>query len=1195
MTEENRNVPADGSHSSGISLPDGAADKSPRKINPVPAVHTTGGDGEIKLPETKADIITDTGAQRFIKTGSAPRVTLHAEEKSDTDVEKYTDRLSARPQQRMRTGYTGKIRTYDDNHSAPSEHTKRMIMPDPSESEMRRGTEQTAKEADGFEFDSESLELDEASKKAAEAASSDENTDLSETSGARADGETSEKTANGGAADADDGADDRPTKKLPEKGELLREIAGTATDDVPHDPDQMMMDGYGGDGGDGSREEALRKTRAKKISSFHFWGKEHTQTSDGSADEKFTSGGGRELPGALQRAADRFSGLASSFTPVKGDEYGNAESRKAVFGRLIKTRNGCLFRAAAVALAGIILLIIDLSVSLSASNNGGFFAVLGGNSLVYNIINSVFLAGAAAVMFPDLKAGAASLLKVQPKADTSLLVTFVFAAVQNISMYNASLKTEYDLHLLTPAVLLLSVPYLAAKLFFYDSTRQCFKAVSAKSEKFYLRRVSDTLLVREMLRDSDADESINVVYAGKTKFISAFLSRSADSAAAAMPASRLVLICAGMSAVLGIIALIKGKSLAAGATAATLASLCSFPVGSLLFLGKRLADENKKLSLKSSFVQSYADARDFSYVDDIVIDDTDVIKAEVVKCISAKDVKEKQAMFVAGVLTSVSGGLLKQAFAPGIAGFEERLPAADGLVYEDRLGVSAWISGCKILLGTHALLANHNVAVPEERIVNTLIEDGCKPVYLAIEGRFAALFSVKYTPLEGVADNLRQLADNGANILISTVDGDITDAYAERLLDLPADSVRTLQKKVTDKLSSSRTAVTDSEEAGIVFGDSVTSLCRCAAAAIRLDSEKRISKLICTGASALGLIITALLVLTGAYAKVSSAVPAVLQLIWIAFCFVSPLLFGNLSKPRVRKALKKSAPDENGGMPYGEMLSDRFSDADSAANVPTDARYDKNVGNENKNGDGTDNNTAASGEGSDGDDPISKETYSALDVFADDQEKYERRKNRGKRAAKAAADGDTSAVSEEMSEEDSDSQPKPFAEAAAKLKNVFAGVISREPYRDGDITEDADETASDGEEAPATPEKRAGRQRTKRETDAPAPRRKGILIPDGTAAPRRKAKDTYSTANEIEAEYKRKKDEDERMRSIFTAPEMPAAPHYELGEKPQEKARFVPPTNVGSVNVFDDSVFSPFEDDKIFAGLHDTESEKYDF
>ncbi len=1192
MTEDNRTVPADASHSSGITLPNGASDAAPRKINPVPAVHTKGGEEEIKLPEAKDDIIADAGAPRFIKTGNVPKVTLHTETQSDTDVEKFTDRLSVRPQQRMRTGYTGKIRTYADTHAAPADRMKRMIMSENSEFAELRETTETAQQSDGFSFnaeDDEAVETVHLSKEETDA--------LSE----RLTREATKEIADGAGADGISAADDAPTKRIAPKGELLREIADTATDDIPHDPDQLMMDGYDGENADGEREEALRETRAQKINSFHFWNKAHSQAAGADTDEKFTSGGSRELPGVLQRTADRFSGLDSSFTPVNSGEYSDAEDRKTVFKNLIKTRNSCLFRAAAVAFTGIILLVIDLAVSVSASKNGGFFAVLGGNSLVYNIINSVFLAIAAVIMLPDLKAGASSLLKIHPKTDTSLLITFIFAALQNAALYSNAIKTEFDLHLLTPAAILVAVPYLVSKLFFYDSTRQCFKAVSAKSDKSYLRKVSDINLVKELLRDSEADESVNVVYAGKTKFISAFLARSADSATAAMPASRLVLICAGVSALLGIIAGITGKSFASGITAATLASLCSFPVGSLMSLGKLLADENKKLSLKSSFVQSYADARDFSCVDDIVIDDADVIKAEVTKCISAKDVKEKQAMFVAGALTSVSGGLLKKAFASGVAGFEERMPAVDGLVYEDRLGVSAWVSGCKILLGTHALLVNHNVGVPDESIVNALIEDGCKPVYLAIEGRFAALFSVKYSPLAGVAENLREFADNGSNVLISTVDASISDAYAELLLGLPADSVRTLPKKVTDKLSSSRTAVTDSEEAGIVFGDSVDSLCRCAAAAIRLDSAKRISKLISAGASALGLVITALLVLTGAYTKISSVIPLILQAIWTAFCFASPALFANSSKPRKRKALKKDLPVENAET---HKRTDSAASADTPSENAETAEDTEKTAHSKTAAPASDVKTdggGASSEVTEGD-PISADTYSALDAFAEEQERADRKKRRTGRTSDIPVDGN-GAVTDGDSNEDGKPQSSAFSAAADKLKNIFSALFSHAPSDDGgDENEepdgfdadgfDADGSGSDvsGGEARAPKKAKNGRGQT-----ASAPQRKGILIPDGTAAPRRKVRDTYDTADEIEAAYKRKKDEDERMRDIFTAPEMPEAPHYEIGAKPQEEAKFIPPTNTGNVNVFDDSVFSPFEDDKIFAGLHETTPPKYDF
>ncbi len=62
-----------------------------------------------------------------------------------------------------------------------------------------------------------------------------------------------------------------------------------------------------------------------------------------------------------------------------------------------------------------------------------------------------------------------------------------------------------------------------------------------------------------------------------------------------------------------------------------------------------------------------------------------------------------------------------------------------------------------------------------------------------------------------------------------------------------------------------------------------------------------------------------------------------------------------------------------------------------------------------------------------------------------------------------------------------------------------------------------------------------------------------------------------------------------QMRRTFTAPDMPEAPFFDLSKKDEDepvlKAEFVPPRE--KVDLYDDALFSRFEDDKIFAGLYD--------
>ena len=535
----------------------------------------------------------------------------------------------------------------------------------------------------------------------------------------------------------------------------------------------------------------------------------------------------------------------------------------------------------------------------------------------------------------------------------------------------------------------------------------------------------------------------------------------------------------------------------------------------------------------------------------------------------------------------------------------------------------------QLLLGTHALLANHNVGVPDESVVNALIEDGCLPVYLAIEGRFAALYSVKYSPLSGVADNLRELAESGSNVLISSVDPNITDSYAESLLGLPADSVRMLSKKVSDKMTSARTPVTDSEEAGVVFGDSVESLCRSAVAALRLDSEKRISKLICTGACIFGMVITAFLVFTGAYAKTPAIIPLVLQLIWTAFCFLTPGRFAKLAKPRIRKKLAKepeqqpspaAAPVGNARTFAASDTSDADNGADSgkvqpgasAANTAAGSAANTASGASNASHAASDSPAAAENGTDDSGDPISAETYSALDEFAKDEENATRRTVRtGRRAAKSdytEPDG-TDYDETDGGDDENESRHASFGKGLfGKMRGFFEKAA--EPDNGGDDYDDEPEDDSDtdsdedyrraprGKHTKARPAKSASASDDEQGQNDAAQSDdydEGILIPG--RRPRKKKQDDYYTSEKITDEYRRKKAEDDRVRSIFTVPDFDKAPpRYDTDDaEPVEEAKFVPPTNTGNIDVFDDSLFSPFEDDKIFAGLHDTPPQKIDF
>ena len=820
---------------------------------------------------------------RFIKQETAETISTAPQDESasGTAITKYTDRLEASLEEdgKEHTGYTGKIDTVSANSAAQR---------DP-------GAESDTKSIPASVFDAAFRE-------------------------ATADGRQEEQTKHidlpKDAVQTDD-EDVSPTKPIGSgKGSLLVEIARKNAEETGEDPDQLVLEGFLNKEEAKKEEEKraekemrreLNKTRQKRINDFHFWSKADAEAGK-SPDGAFASGPEKNgLPEMLKKFTSRFEGIESGFLSFSCDEYKDPNDHRAIFKKLMDIRRNTLIRAAVLGLLGLVLLIINIAASVSAAKHNGFFTVMGGSAAVYVTTNLIFLALASFTVFDDIREGIVSLLQGHPKTDASLVFLLTASFVQLVACYLTKQNIESDFHLITGGVILLCVPLMLAKTFYYDNTRHCFKSIAAKSEKSYLRRLSDKGLVAAMLGGAEHGDA-EVVYASKTRFIRGFIRRSRSSAAGGQISSRITLISMAASFLTGIAAMIIKSNVMWGLSVMTFAAALSLPVGCLFFTGFMIANENRSLSVKSSFVRSYSDARDLAKVENLVLRAEDIFTVEITETVCVDNINSKQAELCAAVITEKTGGLLKKAFSIPEKIRENGVPEAEQLTYEDKLGFSAWVGDCRVLLGSNAFLSNHNVRMPDESGVLNFIDTENKPVYLAIEGHFTAMFSAKYGCVSEHIKNLKTLADNGTNILIVSSDPNITDAFAEKLLGLPADSVRVISQNAAEKLAVQQNTVTDSEDTGIVFSSGSDALCRCAFSAVKLDKLKKLSKLICEIWCCTGCALALVFSLAGAGFVVSGWPALLLQLLGMALCFFIPPLLTASSLPAFSRSAVHPVP-----------------------------------------------------------------------------------------------------------------------------------------------------------------------------------------------------------------------------------------------------------------------------------------------
>lgn len=835
-------------------------------------------DGENTFDSTvseKDTVQTDTlPSVKFIKTDDTPFISAtQKDEELATSSQKYTDRFLPKiPERKINSEHSGKVNTYAVNHS-PNGNTPKIITEEKQENSEDTKTAEEAKSADNSVLaEKVKAAFDGKTKVIPSLSAQDENSDSQiETEKS----ENSEKTEKG------------ETKHINAKSELLRKLAkssvGTGDDSTPTS-DELPDDEDSSTPVDEVLATELSGVREKRIKSFRFWTKQEATTGE-SEDKSFNvKSDEKQLPEFLRKAAEKFSYLDTDFTPVGEDEYTDPSKRKEIFSKLIGIRKKVIYKALILGVLGIVLLGSNIAVSVSAAMNKGFFTLFGGSPVFYNTLSLIILVIAGIIMFDDLKKGLFSILKIRPKTDSALLFMYLAALIQNIASYFTVLKPESDYHLLSGAAVVLCVPVLVAKVFYYDSIRHCFKAVAATSDKCYLRKVSDENLAASLIKERSETET-DIVYAGKTRFISGFLKRSAKSAFAGQASSRITACAMAIALIAGIVALFTTGSIVNALGGIVFVASLSFPVGCAVFTGYALSSENNTLSVKSSYIESYSASYGLSKIDDIIIDGNDIFSVEVTGVSVREGVSEKQARFCADVLTNKAGGILKKAFADASSGFEDKYPDVEYLVYEDKLGFSAWISDCKVLFGTKELLVNHDVELPEEHTVPFVISENEKPLFLALEGHFAAVFSVKYSCDEKSCKVLQDLTQDGTNIIIGIQEPNITEEFGEKLLSLPENSLRTFSDTTAEKFAVQKNTVTDSEETGIVFSDSYQAFIRTVAGGIKLNKLKRTAKIFCEAGCIAGAVFGLLLCILGAKSGISSWLSVLIQFFWLAVSF----------------------------------------------------------------------------------------------------------------------------------------------------------------------------------------------------------------------------------------------------------------------------------------------------------------------
>lgn len=440
------------------------------------------------------------------------------------------------------------------------------------------------------------------------------------------------------------------------------------------------------------------------------------------------------------------------------------------------------------------------------------------NVLIHLIINIVTIVLSSAFSYKVILTGITGLISKRPNLATVINLAIVLNLTQLIILcFNFQDAINMYPFYASESIFMLFV-YNISTYFVDKRAYSNFDFLNSGSELYastVLRNPDDAFeLGRGLLIGEPA-----IYYSSKIKKVSNFMKNSFGGNPVDKISKIIVPIVTVLSLVIFATVSVVFKSLLSGLTAMNAFLMMSVPAFAILLFGLPLYIENKKLNAKGAMIAGHPSIQKSITANAVCLDANDLFRADSCSIVGIKlfnNMRIDDAILYAAAMVIESKGPLKGVFDGVILGKHELLPPVEGLAYEDKLGLSAWIHRRRVLFGSSELLKNHSVEALSDNEEKMYLRKGRKIIYLAIAGKISAMFVVTYAKDPDVAKQLHIIEQTGVPILISSCDFNINEQLICQKFRLQSSSIRVLNSVSGSIFNKYRNTVKEECDSGIV-------------------------------------------------------------------------------------------------------------------------------------------------------------------------------------------------------------------------------------------------------------------------------------------------------------------------------------------------------------------------------------------
>lgn len=386
-----------------------------------------------------------------------------------------------------------------------------------------------------------------------------------------------------------------------------------------------------------------------------------------------------------------------------------------------------------------------------------------------------------------------------PHKDILYTVTMLIGFAANMMVLFSNEKIlQSGVHIYTPVIVISLLFNHISKLKMVNQTIDNFNYITSGKDIYGVSFIHSYKVSSDMTKGVVDDEPI-LAKSVKAKFFKNFLSHSFQPDRSDYICTKLTVAVLPIALLLSALAFLFHRDLYISMTVLSgVLVMATTLIGSMIvaFPLHDTSDITKHFSEMSPCVDAI---EEFSETNSMLIDAHDIFPSDTVilhgiKTFSGKRIDD--AIVDAASVVCESKSILSNVFLEIIAHNKALLKKVDSIMYEDLMGISAWVADRRVLIGNRELMINHSVAVPKKEYEDKYNEKGQKVVYVSSEGELSAAFIIQITTKKEIFDVMNLMERNEVKAIIKTVDSILTAELLTDLFHMESDSIKILPSRL---------------------------------------------------------------------------------------------------------------------------------------------------------------------------------------------------------------------------------------------------------------------------------------------------------------------------------------------------------------------------------------------------------------